>query len=67
VKKWQAELLGHEFDLMDLPTTFLEVRMRVLEEGGHFYLEAGELEATTPLEFEALGDWERRERESAPG
>ncbi|HZD02990.1 MAG TPA: hypothetical protein VFA46_23200 [Actinomycetes bacterium] len=42
--RWQAELVGHEFDLDDLRTQFSEPHARVRDENGHFYLEASEFE-----------------------
>lgn len=40
MSKWQVELTGHQFDLEDLPRWFTAPELRVVEQDGHFLLEA---------------------------
>jgi hypothetical protein len=40
MSRWQVELTGHQFDLEDLPRWFTVPELRVVEQEGHFLLEA---------------------------
>jgi hypothetical protein len=42
--RWRVSLVGHEFDLMDLPRAFSGLPIHVVEDGGNFFLEAEEFE-----------------------
>lgn len=47
MRRWQAELTGHRFDLDDLRRLLTADDLRVVKDDGTFYLDAAEFEELT--------------------